>query len=230
MWNVLRWVGSRPLLGVLALALFVVLVPRVTGERSTSAASESVSPTSEGGGLWNVLRWVGSCLLLGVLALALFIVLVPRLVGVQFVTVLSDSMSPTFERGAVLMVRPVDPASIQVGDVIVFREAYDPDSTVAHRVTAVTGNGSSVSFETKGDANEAPDLDPVLAADVVGKVQFHVPLLGHVARHLRTPLIFLLVIGIPGGLIISQELWNIARVLRRERSTSAEVAAGTESA
>jgi len=230
MWNVLRWVGSRPLLGALALALFVLLVPRVTSERSAPAPSESVSPTSEGGGVWNVLRWVSSCLLLGVLALVLVIVLVPRLAGVQFVTVLSGSMSPTFDRGAVLVVRPVDPASIQVDDVIVFRQAYDPDSTVAHRVMAVTGDGSSASFETKGDANEVSDRDPVLAADVVGKVQFHVPLLGYVARHLRTPLVFLLVVGIPGGLIISQELWNIARVLRRERSTPAEVAAGAENA
>jgi len=228
MWNVLRWLGSRPLLGALALALFVVLVPRVTSDRSASAPSESVSPTSERDGVWNVLRWVGSCLLLGVLALALLIMLVPRLAGVQFVTVLSDSMSPTFEKGSVLVVRPVDPAAIQVGDVVVFRQAYDPDSTVAHRVTAVTGDGSSATFETKGDANEMPDRDPVLAADVVGEVQFHVPLLGHAARHLRTPLVFLLMIGIPGGLIIGQELWNIARVLRRERSTPAEVSAGAE--
>lgn len=228
MWNVLRWLGSRPLLGALALALLVVLVPRVASERSAPAPSESVSPTSEGNGVWTVLRWLGSCLLLGVLALALLIMLVPRLAGVQFVTVLSDSMSPTFEKGSVLVVRPVDPAAIQVDDVIVFRQAYDSDSTVAHRVTAVTGDGSSASFETKGDANEMPDRDPVLAADVVGRVQFHVPLLGHVARHLRTPLVFLLMIGIPGGLIIGQELWNIARVLRRERGAPAEVPAGAE--
>jgi len=228
MCNVLRWLGRRLLLGGLALALFGVLAPRVTSARSASAPSENVSPTSEGGGLWNVLRWVGSCLLLGVLALALLIVLVPRLVGVQFVTVLSDSMRPTFERGAVLVVRPVDSAAIQVDDVIVFRQAHDATSTVAHRVTAVSGDGSSASFETKGDANEMPDRGPVPAADVVGKVEFHVPLLGYAARHLRTPLVFLLMIGIPGSLIIGQELWNIARVLRRERSTSAEVQPETE--
>jgi signal peptidase len=167
-------------------------------------------------------------LLLGVLALALFVVLMPRVMGVQFVSVLSDSMSPTFERGAVLVVRAVNPDAIEVGDVIVFRQVYDPDSTTAHRVTAVNGSGDSVSFETKGDANEMPDRGPVPAADVGGKVELDVPLLGHAARHLRTPLVFLLMIGIPGGLIIGQELWTIVGVLRRQSSTPAEVQPETE--
>lgn len=228
MWNVLRWLGRRLLLGGLALALFGVLAPRVTSARSASAPSESVSPTSEGDGVWSILRWLGSCLLLGVLALMLLVVLVPRVTGVQFVTVLSGSMSPTFDRGAVLVVRPVEPAAIKVGDVIVYRQAHDATSTVAHRVTAVNGDGSSASLETKGDANEMPDRDLVPVADVVGRVEFDVPLLGYAARDLRTPLVFLLMIGIPGGLIIGQELWNIARVLRRERSTPAEVQPETE--
>jgi len=219
----MRWLGSCLVLGALALVLFVVLVPRVASARSAPALSESVSPSSEGGGVWNVLRWVGGCLLLGALALMLLVVLVPRVAGVQFVSVLSGSMSPTFERGAVLVVRPADPAGIQVGDVIVFREPYDPSSTVAHRVAAVSGNGSSVRFETKGDANEMPDRDLVYADDVVGKVELDVPLLGYAARDLRKPLVFLLMIGIPGGLIIGQELWNIARVLRRHDDRLAEV-------
>jgi len=178
--------------------------------------------------MWNVLRWFGSCLLLGALALALFVVLVPRVTGVHFVTVLSGSMSPTFDRGAVLVVRPADPAGIKVGDVIVFRQATDPASTVAHRVAAVRGNGSGVSFETKGDANDMPDRDPVYADDVVGKVELDVPQLGYAARYLRTPLVFLLIMGIPGGLIIGQELWNIARVLRRDASKPGEVRPHTE--
>jgi len=178
--------------------------------------------------MWNILRWIGSCLLLGALALVLFVVLVPRVAGVQFVTVLSGSMSPTFDRGAVLVVRPVNPTAIQVGDVIVFRQPHGATSTVAHRVTAVTGDGSSASFETKGDANEMPDRDPVYADDVVGKVEVDVPLLGYAARDLRKPLVFLLMIGIPGGLIIGQELWSIARVLRRHDDRPAEVRPGTE--
>jgi signal peptidase len=168
--------------------------------------------------MWNVLRWLGSCLLLAALGVVLLVALVPRLTGVQLVTVLSDSMSPAFERGAMLVVRPVDPAAIKVGDVIVYRQAYDPNSTVAHRVTAVNGDGSSVGFETKGDANEMPDRGSVPAADVVGKVAYDVPLLGHVVRHLRTPLVFLLMIGVPGVLIIGQEVWNITKVLRRKDS------------
>ncbi len=172
--------------------------------------------------MWSMLRWLGGCLLFGTLALALLVVLVPRVTGLRFVSVLSDSMSPTFERGGVLVVRPVDPSTIQVGDVIVFRQTYDSSSTIAHRVVAVTGTGSSFHFETKGDANEVADRELVPAAQVVGKVEFDVPLLGHAAHHLRTPLVFLLMIGIPGGLIIALELWNIARVLRGHRSTTFE--------
>jgi signal peptidase len=227
MWNVLRWLGSCLLLAALAVVLLVALVPRAGAPRSVSVLRGSVGATIARRAVWNLLRSFGSCLLVAALAVVLVVVLVPRLTGVQFVTVLSGSMSPTFERGAMLVVRPVDPAAIKVGDVIVYRQAYDPSSTVAHRVTAVTGDGSRVSLETKGDANEMPDRYPVPAADVVGKVAYDVPLLGHVVRHLRTPLVFLLMIGIPGGLIIGQEVWNITKVLRRKDSP-AEVRPETE--
>ena len=180
--------------------------------------------------MWNTLRWLVSCLLLGTLVLALLLVLVPRVTGLHFVSVLSGSMSPTFDRGAVLVVKPVDSAAIQVGDVIVFRQPYDPTSTTAHRVVAVNQNGSSFNFETKGDANEVPDRDPVPADNVVGKVELDVPMLGYAARDLRKPLVFLLMIGIPGGLIIALELWDIGKALRRRDSAPAGVETHREDA
>ncbi|RCW45264.1 signal peptidase [Halopolyspora algeriensis] len=141
-----------------------------------------------------VAGWIGGLVVLAAVALALSITVVPAVVGGRTLTVLSGSMSPTIPAGSVVVTKPVDPASLHVGDVITFSsrgpDALGSSHRVTHRIVAVDRTAESVSFTTRGDANEAVDAQPVVADDVIGKVWFHLPWLGW--AHGRLPQIMLL--------------------------------------
>lgn len=81
----------------------------------------------------------------------------PRTGRYQVLTVLSDSMRPTMAPGAVLVVVPVRPADIGVGDVITFRAPVADQHVVTHRVIEVVEGGEHPTVRTQGDANDAPD-------------------------------------------------------------------------
>lgn len=109
--------------------------------------------------------------------------------------VLSGSMEPEMPVGGVVVIRPVDAAQINVGDIIAFA-LPGKEKLTAHRVISI-GYAPGRLFHTKGDANEEPDLYTVPAKDVVGKVCFCVPYLGYFSHFVRTPVGFLLTLCIP---------------------------------
>jgi peptidase S24-like protein len=75
--------------------------------------------------------------------------------------VASWSMFPTMHKGDLIEIEPA--ASLQVGDVVVFRSG---DALLCHRVTGVL---STQEILTRGDASTEPD-DPVRREDLMGKV------------------------------------------------------------
>ena len=111
--------------------------------------------------------------------------------------------------GALAWIEPVDPATIEVGDIIAFNHALDPEVTMSHRVVEVLEDG----FQTKGDANEDPDLWAVPAANVIGRVRFHIPHLGYVLERIgdytRSRLGFALLICLPSVLLISSAITDL---------------------
>jgi len=128
--------------------------------------------------------------------------------------VFSSSMEPELRVGGLVVTRPADAENIGVGDIISF---YHPLSgkLTSHRVIGVE-EGSSLYFQTKGDATEDVDSFVVPAQNVVGKVCFHIPYFGYFIQFLKTPLGFILTLCIPGLIIIAMEMRNIWRVLGEE--------------
>lgn len=135
--------------------------------------------------------------------LAVAILFAPHL-GWRIDNVLSGSMSPAIKVGSAAITQPVDPHSIEVGDIITYRSPRNGEMTT-HRVVGIEDN-SPLAFQTKGDANEDPDPYTVPSANVEGKVLFDVPLLGYVADFVKTPLGFIIMLGIPGMIIIVLEM------------------------
>jgi len=159
------------------------------------------------------LRIAGGVVRYGVTALALaaaaFLV-VPQVLGWKLVTVVSGSMTPTYPVDSALVVKPVDPADVHTGDVIVF-VAEDDRPMVAHRVVAVDTTAGRTAFITKGDANEEPDQTPVLATDVRGRVVAGVPYLGVFVRAVHHPLGFAVLLVVPALALIAQEIVSARR-------------------
>ena len=128
-------------------------------------------------------------LILGILVMAIFAMLYPCL-GWRVHTVISDSMYPTLQVGEMVVTQQVDPDTIHTGDIIAFHYP-GCDQLVCHRVIDIERN-SFLYFVTKGDANQNPDSRFIPAEGVVGKVQFHTPVLAHIASAVKSPIAFAL--------------------------------------
>ncbi len=142
---------------------------------------------------------------------AVLIYVAPHL-GWQVNAVLSGSMEPELKVGSLIVTRPVEPETIVVGDIIIFRPVSVGENMIAHRVTSI-GHSSSLYFETKGDANYKPDPFTVPAQNLVGKVCFHAASWGYFTEFLKTPFGFLFAVVIPGIIIIAMYVGSVWQAL-----------------
>ena len=129
-------------------------------------------------------RQISHILLAVLVGSVLFLALSP-VFGIRFDVVLSGSMSPSLNTGDLVLVTEAPPIDLKEGDVIVFDSPLGT-GLVCHRIVAV-GQGSDITFQTKGDSNEDPDPFLVPSASVMGKVQVVVPWMGYVVQYLRGP-------------------------------------------
>ena len=136
-------------------------------------SSSSRRPIKKGGKFFPALCHVIGTLILLAVILTSIPLAIPRLLGYDTYNVTSGSMEPALPVGSVIYVEAVEPDKVQVGDII----AYYVDSTVVtHRVVENRIIGGE--YITKGDANEMEDFSSVQYRDLVGRVRYHVPLLG----------------------------------------------------
>lgn len=103
----------------------------------------------------------------------------PTIFGYSTAVVISGSMEPALAVNDMILNHAQD--SYAVGDIITFQSN---GSLVTHRIVASAENG----FVTKGDANNASDIEPVLSENIVGKVIFKIPYAGSIIAFLKTPL------------------------------------------
>jgi len=150
------------------------------------------------------------------MAVAVFIYLAPHL-GWRVNAVLSGSMEPELKVGSLVVTCPVEPEEIVVGDIITFRPVSVGGHMITHRVVGIggIGQGSSLYFETKGDASDKPDPFTVPARNLIGKICFHAPSWGYFTEFLKTPIGFLFAIVIPGIIIIIMYIGSLLRALAR---------------
>jgi signal peptidase len=128
--------------------------------------------------------------------------------------VYTGSMEPAIPVGSVVVIKPVDPNTLQINDIICFRLSEPP--SITHRIANITSEG----FLTKGDANEDPDQWTVKKESVIGKVIFTIPFVGYIGYFVRTPIGFVLLILIPASLIIIIEIRSIIRNMKNKPAPS----------
>ncbi len=131
--------------------------------------------------------WAIGLVLLAGTATALGVALYPTVTGGQALAVLSGSMTPGLPVGGMVFTREVDPAAVEVGDVITFQHPSEPTALVTHRVIAVDTSTGAPVFTTKGDANDDPDRRPVPASAVQGELAIDVPEIGRLVALLHSP-------------------------------------------
>lgn len=169
-----------------------------------------------------VLTFVGRTLawlvILGAVAVLLVAVVVPRVAGATPYTVLTGSMSPAYPPGTLVVVRPVDPGDLQIGDVVTVQLESGKDTVVTHRISAISYElDGDVVFETKGDANATPDAELRLPVQIRGEVWYAVPYLGYVSTALTGGQRQWIVTAIAVGLI-GYAAWMFLSAWRGRRS------------
>ena len=118
------------------------------------------------------------CRLFGTLILLIVIgaagaVSVPRYFGYELYQIISGSMEPEIPVGSIVYVRSELPQNVQDGEVIAFN---NHDTVIVHRV--LVNKVVEGKFSTKGDANDAEDLNDIEYSQFIGVVDYHLPVLG----------------------------------------------------
>jgi len=125
--------------------------------------------------------------------------------------VYTGSMEPAIPVGGIVVIKPVDPETLKIGDIICF--TLTEPTSITHRIINITDQG----FITKGDANNAPDQWIVKKENIIGKVILTIPFIGYIGYFVRTPTGFILLILLPASLIIIMEIRNIVKELRKQK-------------
>ena len=171
-----------------------------------------------------VVRWVLAVVMwLVILSCVLVIsvaVLVPRVGGATPYTILTGSMSPGLPPGTLVVVKPVEPSGIAVGDVITYQLRSGESEVVTHRVVAVRSNlKGETEWQTQGDANNVADQRWVRPEQVRGELWYDVPHLGRVNTLLGGDQKQLAIYGAAAGLVLYAASMFVAG--RRDRRRSA---------
>ena len=113
--------------------------------------------------------------------LAAFPFTLPRIFGIEIYGILTGSMDPACPTGSLVYVKSVNPESLQEKDIVTFQKG---NLVITHRV--VKNDVQKEELITKGDANNAKDIQPVAYEQIKGKVALTVPLLGYLALRLNS--------------------------------------------
>ena len=122
--------------------------------------------------------------------------------------VLSGSMVPITMPGDMIIVNTINPDDLKVGDIIAFQDPDGrPNTIVTHRIVSIDDSSESRIFQTKGEANGAPDVFSVPKSNVIGRLVFVLPLVGYLPGFLiNNKIIYVLAIIVPVLLIIVGEI------------------------
>ena len=167
----------------------------------------------------NIIYYIFIALIV-IIAGLLIISVFPITGNIKFLTVQSGSMNPTIRTGSVVMIKPMD--DYKIGDVITFGKITRIKSPTTHRIYDIKVVEDEVSYVTKGDANNAPDLREIPKREIIGKVLFSVPYVGYAVDFAKKPLGFALIILVPAAVIISDEVKKIYGEVKKKKTDETE--------
>lgn len=117
---------------------------------------------------------------------------VPSVFGYKPFIVLSGSMETEIKKGDLIIVEVTDPATLEVDDVIAFRDAQETVTT--HRIIEIVEKDGETYFITKGDNNDSQDQNLVEFDDVEGIYVTRIPGVGNMLNSLAQPTTIVIVV------------------------------------
>ncbi len=144
------------------------------------------------------------------------------LFGYKAFIVRSDSMSATdFDAGDLILLKEVDPATLQPGDIIAFRST-DPSSfgeTITHKIRSLTvTEEGEPAFVTYGTTTDTDDAYPVTYAQVQGQYRFALAGVGKFFTFLKTVPGYICCILLPFAFLIVMQGMNSIKLFRQYKA------------
>ena len=150
------------------------------------------------------------------------------LFGYKAFIVKTDSMAKTdFDAGSLIFVQEVNPTTLKAGDIITFISQNSQDGsfgeTVTHKIRGrtVTAQGDPA-FITYGTTTDTDDATLVTYPFILGKYQFHIPLLGHFFNFLKSTPGYFVCIFIPFMILILTQATKFFSLFRRYKKEQNE--------
>jgi signal peptidase len=107
-------------------------------------------------------------------------------------------------------------ARLAPGDIVTFHVAGSTTELITHKIVAIRPQGSStphgvadsssIRYQTKGVANNAPDATLVAPNQVVGVYHFNIPFGGYFLQAIQHKVVFFFVMFVPLLFLISSEI------------------------
>ncbi len=142
--------------------------------------------------------------------------------GYKLYIIRTDSMSATdFNAGDLILVREVDPQTLQVGDIISF-SSVDPDSfgeTITHKIRKLTADAQgNPGFVTYGTTTDTDDTSVVTYPYVLGKYAGRIPGAGKFFVFLKTTPGYICCILLPFLLLILFQGYRSVKLFRQYKA------------
>jgi signal peptidase len=161
-----------------------------------------------------LVRCLATAVLVGLVAV-LVVAFAPRLWGYRSLVVRSDSMRPAAPVGSVVVARPIQPAQVRVGQLILVprrqRPGKEPLAPLLHRVVAVEHDHEGVVVQTKGDANPTPDPARTVLRGATVTPVYVVPMVGYIMGFAATPGGWFVIVLLPASLLCGTMIAGIWR-------------------
>ncbi len=181
--------------------------------------------------VWEIVKTVFTCMVMAAAVAMMIFTIVSvttfdrndrDLFGYKAFIVRSDSMKATdFDAGDLVLLKEVDPSTLQEGDIIAFR-SMDPVSfgeTFTHKIRAlITLEDGQPGFITYGTTNNVNDLYPVGYDQVQGKYQFSLHGVGSFFAFLKTVPGYICCILMPFLFLIIVQGMNSIQLFRQYKA------------
>lgn len=207
----------------------------VLSTEGSPPASEAFRARRSRRSLSEFTRALGVGITAGLLSLVVLIaalaIVVPFVTGSHTYTILTQSMEPAYPPGTLVVVRPVDPEELLIGDAITYQVAAGEQTVITHRVVAVTrSTDGGLSFTTMGDNNAVADPAPVIPEQIRGRVWYALPWIGTISVLRQSPASALILPLIGGAFIVWGIVLVVSWLIQRARRSRADVPPGSSTA
>jgi signal peptidase len=131
----------------------------------------------------HAVRWVSLAAVWALIGLLLGLaaaITLPAAFGYKSLTILSGSMEPTLRTGGVAVDEMITPEQARIGDIVTFTDPDDGGRLLTHRLKSIRIEGGIAHMVTLGDANDAPERWNVSLDTEIGRVVYHIPVLGYI--------------------------------------------------